>query len=200
MDELRKIATDVRNYYFQQLLQEYYQQQKHIMNQFILFSSETKLALVTDCELKEDTNKLYRNDMVVFRNSEPVNKIMCWSTKETANDDTVEDDILYFLPYFGKINKTEIEVHPFAWFNCFIIFYPNAVAIRGILDMRFQYWYNRKSHCKPFQNVMHYLDGPFRELDGGQSFVIDFGSAPAESFCDIIKQVCRSGIKKILIY
>ena len=51
----------------------------------------------------------------------------------------------------------------------------------------------------PFKNVKHRMDGPQLELYGGESYFIDFGSAPPEAFLDLIYQVCREGINRIQI-
>lgn len=43
------------------------------------------------------------------------------------------------------------------------------------------------------------MDGPHSEQDGGESYFIDFGTAPPEAFLDLIYEVCRDGVEKIRI-
>jgi hypothetical protein len=83
---------------------------------------------------------------------------------------------------------------------CTVEFYPNADPVKGLIDLWFQKWcYPRKKCPGPFFNVIHSINGPYMEKDGGELYFIDFGTAPAAAFCDFITYVCRNGIDRIAI-
>ncbi len=217
MNTLEAIAYEIRNHYFVQLEEEYQKQTNliiHLNNE--CKSDQNQYRLKTDFETDADSlkgikfadiknissdqsNKLYRDDIVVMKGPKQVNSIMCWPTIICDEDEFDEEDIPSFVPFNGRIKQTEIELHPFPWFCCKITFFPHANAIQGILEIWFNNWFYRQIRPDPFLNVIHYMDGPHVEKEGGESYFIDFGTAPPEAFLELIEQVCRKGVNKILI-
>jgi hypothetical protein len=65
--------------------------------------------------------------------------------------------------------------------------------------MWFCKWFFRNTNPDPFKNVIHRMDGPHIEENGGESYFIDFGTAPPEAFLDFVYQVCRDGVDRIII-
>lgn len=114
-------------------------------------------------------------------------------------DEFVEEDILIFEPSSGRIRNTEFIVNPFPWFHCQFTFYPDAKTIYGILDMWFYKWFFGINTPDPFKNVIHRMDGPHPEQDGGESYFIDFGTAKPEALLDLIYEVSREGVYRIQI-
>ena len=43
------------------------------------------------------------------------------------------------------------------------------------------------------------MDGPHIEENGGESYFIDFGTAPPEAFLELVYEVCRVGMSGIQI-
>jgi hypothetical protein len=213
---LYSIANESRLLYYQRLLEEYHKQKDiltHKSKGNITF--DNKIKLEPDCESEADykkyirledisdhvsnhNTKLYREDIVVFQNNQKTKSILCYPV-HVYEDDFVEEEIPIFKTFKGKIKLTEIEINPFPWFCTKITFYPSAETIKGILDFWFYKWFFSISKPNPFLNVVHRLDGPQLELYGGESYYIDLGTAPAESFLELIYEVCRDGVDKIEI-
>ncbi|HOX77015.1 MAG TPA: hypothetical protein PLW31_03160 [Bacteroidales bacterium] len=217
MNTLQTIAKKVRDHYLQRFSEEYINQEKLINHlRQGTKSGQWQWRLETDYNLAvgqqwigskdikygkpDQAYKMYRHDLVIFRNNKLAKTFMCWPVHACEEDEFIEEDIPSFEPFQGQINQMELEIHPFPWFYCNIIFYPNAEAIKGIMDMWFYQWFFRKSKPDPFLKVIHRLDGPYQEPDGSESYLVDFGTAPPEAFTDFLHQTCRSKVKRILIH
>lgn len=217
MNLIQNIAIKIREHYLQRFIEEYSKQNEMIaIEEKEGRSNCSNRRLLTDCELEffpkevklasikqvkpANENKLYRRDIVVFRDMKPSEILLCWPVRINEEDDFAEEDIPRFHPFFGEINQIEIEIRPFPWFQCNLVFYPNADNIKGIMDCWFYKWYYTIRKPDPFLNVIHRIDGPYIIPEGGELYSIDFGSALPEAFCDLIYQVCRNGVKKLLIY
>jgi len=216
MNTIQEIAYKVRQHYFEGFIDEYYKQKKeitHLCNGDKNVLNQFKIE--TDCILNPDykkdvklidinnrpsgqIGKFYRDDIGIFHNHVPVNNVLYYPVL-THEDEFVEEDIPLFEPFRGIIRNTNIEINPFPWFHSQITFYPNANAIYGILDMWFYKWFFRNTTPDPFKDVIHRMDGPHLEKDGGESYFIDFGSSPPEAFLELVYQTCRDGVDKIKI-
>jgi len=216
MNTLLTIARQAREHYIRQFSDEYETQLQLVsqMNRGVREGSDP-FRLVTDCEttvndsMIETTgiaesgsrrkSKLYRYDMVIFRDQEPLESILCWPVHVYEEEGTAEEDIACFPPFVGIIKQTEVDIRPFPWFHCTLAFYPEAEAMKGIMDMWFYRWFYRQGKPEPFMNVIHRMDGPFSDHDEGEVYTIDFGTAPPEAFHDLIQKVCRSDVRRLLI-
>ena len=214
---IQEIAQTVRQYYIHRFTEEYNEQKHKMSGKKTLGSSGSKYiwSLITDCELSgyeknvkykdmiqgkpNKKPKLYRHDMVLMRDTKPVKPFMCWPVLLSDDEEYVEEVVPYFPKYYEKINTTIVEINPFPWFVCNILFYPNAENVKGIIDLWFQNWFYPKKKPNPFLNVVHRIDGPYSEKEGGEMYQFDFGTAPVESFCDLINNICRSGVDRIVI-
>ena len=138
--------------------------------------------------------------MALLKGSSLMDDFMCWPVVYSSDQEYVKEDFPVFPVHRDIINDTEIEINPFPWFICNIEFYPNADPVKGLIDMWFQKWYYpRKKNTGPFLNVIHIINGPYDKKNGCELYSIDFGTAPAEAFCEFIDLVCRNGISKIVI-
>jgi len=217
METICEIAKTVRQHYLQRFLIDYNENKQRLSQIKSNGNSGTpdNWSLVTDCEMglyrktlkyKDLTQgqpnqkpKLYRHDMVLIKDTKAVKPFMCWPVLIPDDEEFVTEDIPYFLPCFTTIKNTLIEINPFPWFVCNISFCPNAENVKGIIDLWFRNWFYPKRKADPFLNVVHRIDGPNRENDGGESYQFDFGTAPDEAFCDLINQCSRDGVTKIVI-
>jgi hypothetical protein len=211
MNSLLHTATEIREHYLIRFHKEYIEQQEILAT----YQDGHKRDLLTDFEqypvpknvnpaaktygefIKE--NKCYRHDIAITKNGLLTETVMCWPVIIYPEEESAEEDIPWFRPFHRKIIQTDIEIQPFPWFHCTCVFYPNAESVKGIIDLWFQRWFYSTSKPAPFLNVLHRMDGPYTELDGGESYNIDFGTAPPKAFCDLLNQVCKSQLKYILI-
>jgi len=214
---IQEIAQTVRQHYLHRFLEEYNEQKHKMSGDKNRGNADTKYNwnLITDCELSgygknvkykdmvqgklNKKPKLYRHDMVLMRDTKPVKPFMCWPVLLSDDEEYSEEDIPFFPQYSKTINTTIVEINPFPWFVCNILFYPNAENVKGIMDLWFQNWFYPKKKPNPFLNVVHRIDGPHSENEGGELYQFDFGTAPAESFCDLINNICGSGVDRIVI-
>lgn len=143
------------------------------------------------------TPEVYRHDMAILHQDTIVETNMCWPILEPVLSGKVIDDVVSFPVYRTKIKNTEIEINPFPWQFCMVEFHPNADPIKGLLNEWFQRWYLPKNKPNPYLNVIHMLNGPFTGECGGEIYNIDFGTAPAIAFSDLLKHICRDGITRI---
>jgi len=218
MNTVQTIAETVRQHYLHRLLEEHKAVKRKIagVKAHNRNNVSHQWSLVTDCDLIDNGNtvkfkdivpvhkaqktKMYRHDMVLFRDNKPVKPYMCWPVLSSDDGEFVEEDFPVFSPYSATINATEIEINPFPWFVCNFVFYPNAETVKGIIDLWFRNWFYPTGKPDPFCNVVHRIDGPYRQKGGGELYQFDFGTAPGEAFWDLISQVCRTGVKRIIIY
>lgn len=127
---------------------------------------QNQFKIETDCSLNPDFKKdiklkdienrpseligrFYRDDIAIFQNHVPVNTILFYPVLTYEIDEFVEEDIPVFETYTGKVTNTKVLINPFPWFHSQIIFYPNAHAIYGILDMWLQVVF-QKYYPRPF--------------------------------------------------
>lgn len=216
MCSINYIAVKTQQHYLKRFTEEYYVNKQTLDAKNLLESDQKKLwHIITDCELdgydkKENTNlrlqrsdeqgaKLFRQDLAIIRGTQLIDDFMCWPLIDTTDDEYIMEDIFSFPVYRDLVNETEIEINPFAWFNCEIEFYPNADSVKGLIDLWFQKWYYPKNKANPFFNVIHIINGPYKEKVGCELYQIDFGTAPAEAFMELIILVSRKGIDRILI-
>jgi hypothetical protein len=212
---IQEIAYMVRQHYYEGFIDEYSLHKRNILNKFDGDISDNQFSIVSDYNAKNNLrknailqeiikspghrNKLYREDFVVLKNQSPIEDFVFYPVLTNDEDDFVEEDIPAFTTFKGKINKTDIEIQPFPWFQCRIEFFPAAEAIKGILDCWFFRWFFRYTKPDPFLNVIHRLDGPQIEEYGGESYFIDFGTAPPEAFLDLVYETSRGTVAKIII-
>jgi hypothetical protein len=216
MCSINYIAVKTQQHYLKRFTEEYYVNKQTLDAKNLLESDSKHMwRIITDCELdgfdkKEKTmlkfqgmdqpaEKLYRRDLAIIRGTKLMDDFMIWPLIETADDEYVMEDIFSFAVYKGLINKTEIVINPFAWFTCEIEFYPNADSVKGLIDLWFQKWYYPKRVPDPFLNVIHIINGPYKENVGCELYHIDFGTAPAEAFIELIMFVSRNDVAVIII-
>jgi hypothetical protein len=216
MSSITYIAHKIRNHYLLQFSEEYYEnkQKVDLINQG-RSGLEEKWSIITDCESNESdsdinainsiqnpinqTTKLYRKDMIILKGTLIMDDFMCWPIVYRKDEEFIKEDFPTFPVHRDIINNTEIEINPFPWFLCDIEFYPNADPVKGLIDLWFQKWYYPKGKSNPFLNVIHIINGPYMEKEGCEFYSIDFGTAPAKAFCDLITLVCRNGVDRIVL-
>jgi hypothetical protein len=217
MNSLAYIAHKSRNHYLLRFTEEYFEnKQKVDMENRQLSGLEEKWSIITDCELDESlgdinaindiqdivgqTAKLFRQDMAILKGSMVMEDSMCWPIVYSTDEEYIKEDFPLFPVYTDIINDTKIEINPFPWFLCEIALYPNADSVSGLIDMWFQKWYYpRKKSPGPFLNVIHIINGPYKEKPGCELYSIDLGTAPAEAFCELINLLSRNGVGRIVI-
>lgn len=216
MSSITYIAHKIQNHYLIRFSEEYDENKQKInMNNREISDLEETWSIITDCVLNESFNdlnainenqntidqtaKLFRQDIAILRGALVVEDFMCWPIVYCTDEEYIKEDFPTFPVYHDIINETEIEINPFPWFLCNIEFYPNADPVKGLIDLWFQKWYYPKGKTNPFLNVIHLINGPYSEKEGCELYCIDFGTAPAKAFCDLINLVCRNGVERIVI-
>jgi hypothetical protein len=214
---IQSIAKTVRLHYLDQLNEEL-RTVKHKLTRLTTKNGHgipCHWNLRTDCDLNgiaktvrykdiqqghsNQKNKMYRHDIVLFKNAKPMKPYMCWPVRLSDYEPFLEEDIPWFPVYNETIYDTRIEINPFPWYACTVLFYPDAQNIQGILDLWFRNWFYPKRRSKPFLNVVHRIDGPYQEKEGGETYHVDFGTAPEEAFCDLIANICRNGVSRVVV-
>ncbi len=145
------------------------------------------------------SRKLFRNDISIVKGTKVIEHVMCWPMVPSIDEEYKMEDFPDFNQYKTRFGHTRVEVSPIPWFNCEIFFYPSAEAVMGLIDLWFMKWYQPYKKAGTFLNVVHGITGPYKEETGGVVFYIDFGTAPARAFTDLLMQVCRMGVEKIVI-
>jgi hypothetical protein len=216
MSSIHYIASKTQQHYLRRFTEEYYENKKTLDERNLQESDSKRLwRIITDCELdgfdkKENTNqrfqrsddpveKLYRQDLALVKGTQLMDDFMSWPLIDSGDDVYIMEDIFSFPVHRELINETEIEINPFAWFNCEIEIYPNADSVKGLIDLWFLKWYYPKHNPDPFLNVIHIINGPYNEKAGCELYQIDFGTAPAEALIELIMLISRNDVAGIVI-
>lgn len=206
------IASKLRNYYLQQLSEELKEYRSIACLRNIAITEESeKWSVATDWQSAFDkkytgpsgqpsaATQLYRQDIVLLKGGQSVEDIMCWPVVSGIDEEHVTEDFPVLPACMETINNTVIMINSFPWFCCDIRFYPSAEPVKGLIDYWFQKWYNPVDDAYSlFLNVVHIITGPYRE-DGCEVYTVDFGTAPAEAFCELIKLCSIEGIERIVV-
>ena len=217
MSSIHNIAGEIQQQYMLRFTKEFLENKQMLTKRNGREAHSKQLwRIITDYELdiydkKENTilkfqisndpiKRLYRQDFAIVRGTKLMDDFMCWPLIDSIHEEYIKEDIFFFPVNRDLIHDTEIEINPFPWFICLMEFYPNADAVKGLLDLWFLKWYYpRGKRPDPFLNVIHMLDGPYKEKDSCELYQIDFGTAPPEAFTDLINIVCRNGVDKIVV-
>lgn len=222
---IKKIAQMVQQHYMKRFCVEY----RKLLNEFVVTKNQELFAhsdskYCVDTDVKYDGNDelsdffkteltdvknigreiptplKYRQDIVVRKGKEIIDDYLVWPIIHVPDDKFDKEDIPYFPSYKVKYNKINLEIQPFPWNHCEIVFSPNANVAMGFMVLWFQKWFYPTLKPNPFKQVIHLVDGPYlTESVNEVSYYIDFGTAPPEAFCELIELISRCEISSIIV-
>lgn len=225
INPIKKIAEKVQQHYMQRFSDEYNKLVAEIIepkNIELFGNTELTYSIDTDVEFDESddlselyktasanvnniggkilTPKKYRQDIVIRKGREIIEDTMVWPTIHTPGEEFDKEDIPDFPRYRGNYNNIDLEIQPFPWNHCKIVFTPNADPALGAMDLWFQKWYYSSLKPNPFKQVIHLIVGPHKvEYGNDIAYIIDFGTAPPEAFCELIESVSHCKLRYVFI-
>ncbi len=180
MSTLGELLDSVRAYYLERFREEIEEREADPAQDVL---AEAVLVDEQGEPVREGALQLaLRIDVVVLRDGECTDQITV-DTQKMLSFDPVE---------FTWEGSLRVQLAPFQWNMCPLALSP-ALSLEQLAPLRgwFERWFEESDGAEPpFSHCVHYLSDPEQE-DGECRLALDLGSAPTESFEELL-DACRS--------
>jgi hypothetical protein len=178
--ELVDIVTIHRNTYIRQL-KEFYEDKNEGIKEVLLKLNNEKSGLLLN---------LTRSDYLVKVNEE-------WKIVELS-----PDSFNTHSPVEFKFGNTTVELNPIFWHGCQFTM-THTETDNGWLEEWTKKWIDEDDN---FESIDDGLSGAIHnvtiltQVEEGWQFIVDFGTAPVESFMELIDVLNKKGISNVIVH